>query len=86
MLFTDYGELQNNPDFRNLFEVLAVYGLLPYYIAGKNQKEVDAILSGIHWKNHAFKYRLYYRILPKVVVRVWMESLKIGSRIKNKLV
>ncbi|MDO9153916.1 MAG: glycosyltransferase family A protein [Paludibacter sp.] len=82
MLFSDYGELNNNPDFRILYERLAVYGLLPYYLAGKNKKEVENILSGINWKNHAFKYRLYYTILPKGMVRMWMDFLKVGSILK----
>ena len=86
MLFTDYGELNKNLDFRFLFERLAVYGLLPYYLAGKNKKETNDILSGINWKQQAFKYRLYYRILPKAVIRMWLEFLKIGSFLKQSVV
>ena len=85
MLFTNYGELMNNKDFRILFEVLAVYGLLPYYLVGKNKKKVDAILSGIHWKNHSFKYTLYYRILPKVIVRFRIQIMKFGSSLKKQI-
>jgi len=83
MLFTDYSEFENNNDFKKLYEKLAVYGLLPYYVAGKNKKETDLILSGIHWKNHSIKYRLYYRILPKLFVRIWIRFLKFGSKVKN---
>jgi len=83
MLFIDYHELQNDPDFRCLFEGLAVYGLLPYYVEGKNKKEVDSILSMIHWKNHSLKYFLYYKILPKVIVSHWLKFLKFGSRLKT---
>lgn len=83
MLFTDYGELNKNKDFRMLYEVLAVYGLLKYYLAGKSIPEVNLILKGIHWKNHAFKYKLYYKILPKFIVRFWMRANKIGSKIKK---
>ncbi|MFZ4583071.1 MAG: glycosyltransferase family 2 protein [Paludibacter sp.] len=86
MLFTDYGELNNNIDFRELFEVLAVYGLLPYYLAGKKTKQVNIILSGINWKNHAFKYRLYYKYLPKIVVNFWFKALKLASKCKSKLI
>lgn len=86
MLFTDYGALQSNPEFRFLYERLAVYGLLPYYLAGKNKKEVTRILSGIHWKNHAFKYKLYYKILPKSFVQVWITAMKLGSLLKSILV
>lgn len=83
MLFTDYGILMHDNDFRNLFEVLAVYGLLPYYLVGKNKKEVDAILTGIHWKNHSIKYQLQYRILPKKLVSFWLQIFKFGSNIKK---
>jgi len=86
MLFSNYGELNKDIDFRYLYERLAVYGLLPYYLSGKNKKETDAILSGINWKQHAFKYRLYYRILPKALVRIWMKFMKVGSRVKKFIV
>ena len=86
MLFTHYGELNQNQDFRLLFERLAVYGLLPYYLAGKNKRETDDILSGINWKQQAFKYRLYYRILPKAVVRMWISIMKAGYFLKQLLV
>ena len=86
MLFIDYGDINNDPDFRYLFERLALYGLLPYYLAGKNKNETKAILSGINWKQHDFKYRLYYRILPKTIVRLWMRFLKIGSILKQYVV
>ncbi|MDP4240551.1 MAG: glycosyltransferase family 2 protein [Bacteroidota bacterium] len=84
MLFTDYGELNNNNDFKRLYEVLAVYGLLPYYLFGKNKKEVDVLLSGIHWKDHAFKYRLYYLIFPKFIVKFWFCLKNIASKVKSK--
>jgi Glycosyltransferases, probably involved in cell wall biogenesis len=85
MFFTDYGKLMENADFRYLYERLVVYGLLPYYLAEKNKKEVDLILSEIHWENHAFKYRLYYKILPKRFVQLWLEIMKLGSGLKKML-
>ena len=85
MLFTDYGGWMNDIDFRNLYEELALYGLLNYYIAGKNKIEVDSILSGIQLKNHSFKYRLYYQILPKIVVKNLISFLRVGSILKSLL-
>jgi glycosyltransferase involved in cell wall biosynthesis len=85
MLFTDYGTLNANPDFRYLYERLALYGLLPYYLNNKNTKEVNAILSGIDLKKHEYKYRLYYQIFPKFIVKTWMNLRKIGAIIKGKL-
>ena len=85
MLFTDYGELINNPDFVYLYERLTLYGLLPYYLKGKNKKEVKAILEQIHWGQHELKYRLYYQILPRVIVRAWFQLLKFGSVLKRKM-
>jgi len=85
MLFTDYGVLNANTDFRYLYERLAVYGLLPYYLTNKSKKVVNSILSGINWKQHAFKYRFYYRILPKSVVKLYMKFLKLGSILKNRM-
>lgn len=85
MLFTDYGELNRNMDFRYLYERLALYGLLPYYLAGKNKVEVESILSRINWQQHELKYKLYYHILPKRIVRVWFKLLKLGSILKKKM-
>jgi len=83
MLFTDYGDLMNDADFRYLFEALALYGLLPYYISGKNKIEVSKILKTIQWKHHAFKYRMYYLILPRKIVRLWFWLMSMASHIKN---
>jgi len=85
MLFTDYGEFKNNPDFVYLYERLALYGLLPYYLKGKNKKEVKAILSQIPWDQHELKYRLYYQILPKALIRVWFRLLKFGAVLRKKM-
>lgn len=85
MLFGDYSAYQSNPDFVRLFEVLAVYGLLPYYLAGKNTEETYKILSTINWKNHSLKYRLFYKILPKAIVLFWLKLNKFGSKIKAKI-
>jgi hypothetical protein len=85
MLFADYRELNKNPDFRHLYEVLVVYGLLPYYLAGKNKSQVNTILSRIHWEYHPFKYRLYYRVLPRFVLKSYFKIMKFGSQIKGRL-
>jgi len=76
MLFAEYSFLSNNVDFNHLYEVLAVYGLLPYYLAQKNKNEVNKILYSIHWENHAFKYRLFYCVLPRIMVRFWFNFKK----------
>ncbi|MHB9141947.1 MAG: glycosyltransferase family 2 protein [Paludibacter sp.] len=86
MLFTDYGNLNNNPDFRFLFERLAVYGLLPYYLAGRNKRDVQKILATIDWAKHELKYKLYYRILPKAFVQIWISLIKTGSFFKQLIV
>ena len=83
MLFTDYGELKNNPDFVYLYERLALYGLLPYYLKGKNKNEVQAILSQIHWGQHELKYRLKYIFLLKPFVLLWENFLKCGVVVKR---
>ena len=85
MLFSNYGDLKTNPDFLYLYERLALYGLLPYYLKGKNKKEVEVILAQIHWEQHELKYRLYYQVLPKMIVRVWFRLLKFGSVLKKKM-
>lgn len=85
MLFMDYKDMQEQPDFRYLFERLAVYGLLPYYLAQKNIRQVNVILSNIKWENHTFKYRLYYKILPIWMLKIWINSLKSGSLIKTRI-
>lgn len=85
MIFTDYGDLNSNSDFIRLYEILAVYSLLTYYLAGKNKSEVSSILKGIHWQNHSFKYRLYYRLLPKYMVKFWFWNIKVAVNLKNRL-
>lgn len=85
MLFSDYSEFNDNPDFRKMYEKLAVYGLMPYYLADKNKKEVDLILKDIHWENHSFKYRIQYKILPKFILKVWLQVLNVGFQLKVKL-
>jgi len=85
MIFTNYEEFKANPDFENLFEILALYGLLPYYLDDINQKQVESILNGVHWENHPFKYRLYYLILPKSIVKYWFMLKSVGSKIKSKI-
>ena len=85
VIFFNFGNLNNYPDFRKLFEILAVYSLMSYYLVGKNKLEVDIILRTIHWENHPFKYRLYYKILPKFAVRWWLVLLEYGSKVKRTL-
>ena len=85
MLFTDYGELMNDKDFRFLYEKLALYGLLRYYLNNKNKKEIEAILKQIQWKEHSIKYSFYYRFIPKCIVKSWFFVLKYGSKAKQKL-
>jgi glycosyltransferase involved in cell wall biosynthesis len=85
MLFTDYGELKNNPDFVYLYERLALYGLLPYYLTGENKKEVKAILLQIRWDQHELKYRLYYKLLPRQLVLFYNELMRLCSQIKRRV-
>lgn len=85
MLFTNYGELLKNIDFRDLYDKLAVYGLLPYYLCNKNKREVESILKGIYWEKQPLKYRLYYRILPKFIVKSWFGLIRIASSLKSKI-
>lgn len=84
-LFSNYSAVKNNPGFVRLYEVLAMYGLLSYYLAGMNRTETNAILSTIHWNQHAFKYRLYYLLLPRLVVKWWYDMKRVGARIKRNL-
>jgi glycosyltransferase involved in cell wall biosynthesis len=85
MLFTDYTGLKNNPDFVYLYERLALYGLLPYYLKGKNKKEVEVILAQIYWEQHELKYKLYYKIFPKQLVLKYQELMRLGSKIKRRV-
>jgi glycosyltransferase involved in cell wall biosynthesis len=85
MLFTDYGNWMQDEDFRFLFERLALYGLLPYYLNKKNKPEVDAILAVVQWGKHERKYRWYYKKLPRVVVKWYFELLRMLVFLKSKL-
>lgn len=84
MLFADYTTFHNNTDFRYLFERLALYGLLPYYLKNKNRKEVEVIISQINWYQHEFKYRLYYKIMPRIFLKIGFYFLKTGSKFKKR--
>lgn len=84
MLFCDYSSI-SNPDFQYLYQLLAIYGLLPSYINNQNKELVKKILSGINWGNYPVKYRIYYRVLPKGVLRIWIQLIELISRYKSKL-
>lgn len=83
MLFTDYGEWMEQEDFRYLFERLALYGLLPYYLENKNRHEVNRILSGIRWEKHERKYWWSYKGLPKWIVRTYSKLMRMGAYLKQ---
>lgn len=83
MLFSDYSTFSNNNDFIFLFQRLALYGLLPYYLNKKNTSEVNHILQSIDWKKHEKKYYLYYKIVPRVILNRYLSILKVGSKIKS---
>jgi glycosyltransferase involved in cell wall biosynthesis len=83
MIFSDYSEFNTNSDFRYLFEKLAMYDLLPYHLENKNSNEVNRILSGIHWEQHALKYRFNYLIFPKTITKVWMHGMRLISGLKR---
>lgn len=85
MLFTDYGMLMKNLDFKYLFEKLALYGLLPYYLNNVNKKEVNRILYNIDWKKHGKKYRLHYKRIPRQVLKWYFDLKKVGFRIKKTI-
>lgn len=86
MLFSTYNQkLMTNSDFLFLYERLALYGLLPYYLKGENQEETMKILLSIHWKWHETKYKLYYKILPVSILRVWFGLKLLLSKIRRKI-
>lgn len=86
MLFSDYAEFKYNADFKFLFDSLALYGLLKYYLADKNSTEVKTIIDEVDWSGHPFKYRLYYKLVPKSITRRYFEILKKVSILKRKFV
>ena len=85
MLFSDYGNLMQDDDFRLLFERLASYGLLPYYLNNVNKKEVKQILNGIDWEKHEEKYIWYYKRIPRQVLKWYFDLKRVGFRIKNRV-
>lgn len=86
MLFSTYNDnLKSNPDFVFLFERLALYGLLPYYLSGKNKHETKQILMSIHWEWHEAKYKFYYRMMPACLLRCWFALKSLLSKIKRKV-
>lgn len=86
MLFTDYGELMNNTEFKYLFERLALYGLMPYYLKSKNQIETTYILKRVDWKKHERKYNAQYKLCPVFLLRLWYKSVRVGYQFKQTLI
>jgi len=84
MLFSDYSTYQQNTDFVFLYEKLALYGLQAYYLKGKNKEDVKRILHNIHWKEHSLKYYFDYKILPKFVLKAWVNFKKRYVSLKRK--
>ena len=84
MLFTDYGEMMENEDFKILFDKLAIYGLLPYYLNNVNAVEVKNILERINWKNTDSEFAKYYR-MPKFLTILYFRIKKKLSNIKRRL-
>ena len=85
MLFSNYGDFMHNEGFRFLFERLALYGLLSYYLNDVNKLEVYQILSEINWNKHEHKYLLYYKKFPRWALKVWFRIIKKLSIIKNRI-
>lgn len=83
MIFSDYSKYESDIDFRYLYECLALYDLLPYYLANKNVVEVTRILSVIHWEQHTLIYQMYYRIIPKSFIRYYFMLRHTLSHLKN---
>lgn len=84
MLFCDYSYIKD-PDFIHLYQLLAVYGLLPNYVNNHNIEKVNKILSDIDWKSIPFKYTIYYIVLPKCVLKIWLKFIDILYVCKTKL-
>ncbi len=85
MLFTNYGAIMDNKDFRFLYERLSLYALLPYYINKINRVEVKNIIASIDFSKHEKKYLYYYKCLPLQVVKYYFMLLTLASRIKRKI-
>ncbi|MGC3976992.1 MAG: glycosyltransferase family A protein [Paludibacteraceae bacterium] len=85
MLFTHYGDLMKDNDFKYLFDVLALYGLLPYYLNNVHKAEVKQILEHVEWEKHEKKYLWYYKRLPRQIVKNYFEWMKIGAKIKRSI-
>ncbi|HHT23873.1 MAG TPA: glycosyltransferase family 2 protein [Bacteroidales bacterium] len=69
MLFEDYTLFMKNEEFKYLYERLFLYAFLQYYIYGVNSGAIKNKLKTIHWKNHNFKYYLFYKIIPKYILK-----------------
>jgi glycosyltransferase involved in cell wall biosynthesis len=86
MLFTQYDKaLTDNADFRFLFERLALYGLLKYYMAAKHLAETKEILQQVDWNQHEKRYYLYYKILSPAMVRCWFGLLRQAWLLKQRI-
>ncbi len=84
MLFRDYDEVLSNDDFRFLYEKLALYGLLPYYINKKNILEIEKIIKRIDFTKHERKYDIYYNKMPRYSVKLYFSLLKLLSNLKKR--
>lgn len=85
MIFSDYTNFKSDPDFLYLYEKMALYDLLPYYLKNKNKEEFTRILTNIHWKRHTVKYRLLYYTIPKFITRFYYVLINKSSQIKKSI-
>ena len=86
MLFSQYDKaLTDNVDFRFLFERLALYDLLKYYMAGKHREEINEILHLVDWSRHEKKYYLYYKVFSPTIVRFWFGFLRQAWLAKQRI-
>lgn len=85
MIFTDYGDWMKNEDFRLLFEQLALYSLLRYYLHRINESETKHILRNVNWGNHQKKYYRYYNIYPRNILRHLFSMLNRLTNIKKQI-
>jgi hypothetical protein len=86
MLFADYGELMKYKEFRFLLEKLSLYALKPYFVSGINKNDVNKILDNIHWSNHPFNERLFFRILPNKILLFWIKLRIFVSVLKKTII
>ena len=88
MLFalTDlYEQEKNNPKLKQMMDRLRVFSLLPYYLNKSTRSDAKREIARVDWNMQSKQAYRQYNKTPVVWLKVKHCILKMGSKLKNKI-